>query len=82
MYEARGHPRHFRTKKGMPSLLATLKGCNLLMTLVILSLEIVIGERALAGYVSLGILVRSASGTGKRTGTSGLWLFQRGSWLF
>ncbi len=53
-------------KNGMPSLRAALKGCDFLMTLVITSSEIDIGEGTSTGYDSLRVSVRSASGIGEK----------------
>jgi hypothetical protein len=60
--ETRGLPRHFRTKKGMPSLPAALKGCDFFMTLDISSSEISMCEGISGRYEALGISDRSASG--------------------
>jgi hypothetical protein len=62
--ETRGLPRHFRTKKGMPSLPAALKGCNILITLETSSSAIYMGEDISGRYDALGISERSASGKG------------------
>jgi hypothetical protein len=48
----------------MLSLPAALKGCYFLITLVISSSVIDMGEGISAGYEALGILVRSAFGKG------------------
>jgi hypothetical protein len=53
--ETRGLPRHFRTKKGMPSLPAALKGCDFLITMEISSSEYDMGEGISGGYEASGI---------------------------
>jgi hypothetical protein len=47
-------------KKEMPSPPAALKRCNCLITIVMFSLEIDMGEDIPAGYVAFGLSVRSA----------------------
>ncbi len=76
--ETRGLPRHFNTKKGMPSLPAALKGCDFLIILDISSSEINMGEGISGGYEALGISDWSASGMGGKIASSGLLSFQWG----
>jgi hypothetical protein len=64
--ETSGLPRHLRMKNGMPLLPAALKECDFLMTLVISSSEIDIGEGTSTGYESLRVSVRPASGIVKK----------------
>jgi hypothetical protein len=80
--ETRGLKRHFRTKNGMPSLPAALKGYDFLIILDISSSEIYMGEGFSAGYKALEMSERSASGIGGKIEPSELLLFQRGSWRF
>ncbi len=51
----------------MPILPAALKGCNFLITLIISSSEVDMGEGIVTGYRVLGMLERSALGRGRET---------------